>query len=86
MGHRRHLAAAIEKTLQRGDKPDLSEKDWKIVIGSLLNNQDKARWIHWTDDRKDYVKCSECDYGEEGEVLLGQETPYCPYCGFEMEN
>ena len=44
----------------------------------------KGMWIEWTDDFKDYVKCSQCDYGEEGEVYLGEETNYCPHCGAEM--
>lgn len=40
-----------------------------------------GEWIYWTDDRKDYVKCSNCDYGEEGEVKYDEQTPYCPVCG-----
>lgn len=44
-----------------------------------------GKWILWTDDYKDYCKCSVCDYGEEGEVLYGEESRYCPYCGAEME-
>lgn len=46
----------------------------------------KGKWIHWTDDYKDYCTCSNCLYGEEGEVLLSDKTPYCPVCGAEMEN
>ena len=44
----------------------------------------KGKWIHWTDDFKDYVTCSCCDYGEEGEVLLKDKTPFCPICGADM--
>ena len=44
-----------------------------------------GRWILWTDDRKDYCKCSECGYGEEGEVYFGDTTPYCPVCGRKLE-
>lgn len=44
-----------------------------------------GHWIHWTDDRKDYVTCSCCEYGEEGEVLLNDKTPFCPMCGAKME-
>ena len=41
----------------------------------------KGKWIHWTDDYKDYCTCSKCGYGEEGELLLKNITPFCPYCG-----
>ena len=41
-------------------------------------------WVHWTDDRKDYCSCSECGYGDEGEVLLDNRTPFCPVCGTKM--
>ena len=44
----------------------------------------KGKWIHWTDDYKDYVTCSCCEYGEEGEVLLSDKTPFCPICGADM--
>ena len=44
----------------------------------------RGKWIHWTDDYKDYVTCSCCEYGEEGEVLLSDKTPVCPICGADM--
>ena len=44
-----------------------------------------GKWIHWTDDYKDYATCSCCAYGEEGEVLMKNRTPYCPICGTKME-
>jgi predicted ribosome quality control (RQC) complex YloA/Tae2 family protein len=44
----------------------------------------RGKWIHWTDDYKDYVTCSCCEYGEEGEVLLSDKTPFCPICGADM--
>ena len=36
---------------------------------SITPTRPKGKWIHWTDDYKDYVTCSCCGYGEEGEVL-----------------
>lgn len=41
-------------------------------------------WIWWTDDRADYYECSECGYGDEGEVKFGEETNFCPCCGAKM--
>ena len=52
---------------------------------SVTSTRPKGKWIHWTDDYKDYVTCSCCEYGEEGEVLLSDKTPFCPICGAEME-
>lgn len=62
------------------------EWDWGLKRRSdcpLRESEERpsGKWIWWTDDKKDYVKCSECDYGEEGEVKLDEQTPYCPYCG-----
>ena len=45
----------------------------------------KGHWIAWTDDRNDYYMCSECSYGEEGELKFGEETSFCPHCGAYME-
>lgn len=38
-------------------------------------------WIHWTDDRKDYAQCPNCELGSEGEILWEDRTNFCPYCG-----
>ena len=51
---------------------------------SITPSIPKGKWIHWTDDYKDYVTCSCCGYGEEGEVLLSDKTPFCPICGADM--
>ena len=53
-------------------------------LPSVQPQRKKEKWIHWTDDFKDYVTCSCCDYGEEGEVLLEDKTPFCPICGADM--
>lgn len=44
----------------------------------------KGKWIHWTNDCKDYCECPERGYGSEGEVLLSERTSYCPHCGADM--
>lgn len=55
-----------------------------IDLPSVTPTRPKGKWIHWTDDYKDYVTCSCCGYGEEGEVLLSDKTPFCPICGADM--
>lgn len=42
-------------------------------------------WLHRNDDYTDWLECSECGYGEEGEVKYGEGTNYCPNCGAKME-
>lgn len=54
------------------------------VLPSITPQRPRGKWIHWTDDYKDYVTCSCCEYGEEGEVLLSDKTPFCPICGADM--
>lgn len=58
---------------------------WDDVLAWIEAQPKVGRWIHWTDDRKDYVSCSCCAYGDEGEVLLRDITPYCPICGCKMD-
>lgn len=67
-----------QETLQR----KINKAELKQII--LRGSRPKGKWIHWTDDYKDYCTCSECGYGEEGEVLLKDKTPYCPNCGADM--
>lgn len=55
-----------------------------MAISALEHEPRTGRWLDWTDDRKDYLKCSICGYGEEGEVKFGEYTPYCPICGSRM--
>ena len=45
-----------------------------------------GKWLHCNDDRNDWSECSECGYGDEGEVKFGEETPYCPHCGSKNES
>ena len=53
-------------------------------LPSVTPARARGKWLLWTDDRKDYAKCSCCDYGEEGEVLWKDTTKFCPNCGADM--
>lgn len=43
-------------------------------------------WSRWTYEGEDYAICPVCSYGEEGDLLLENITPYCPYCGTEHDD
>lgn len=45
----------------------------------------KGRWIHRNDDLSDWLECSECGHGADGEVPFEHDTPFCPYCGAAMQ-
>jgi hypothetical protein len=68
------LLLTINKTISNAVK----------ALPSVTPQRSRGKWIHWTDDYKDYVTCSCCEYGEEGEVLLSDKTPFCPICGADM--
>lgn len=59
-------------------------RDKVRALPSVKPQRPSKNWIHWTDDYKDYVTCPSCGYGEEGEVLLSDKTPFCPICGADM--
>ena len=52
-----------------------------MELPSVQPKAREGRWLHRNDDHNDWSECSECGYGDEGEVKFGKETPYCPYCG-----
>lgn len=45
------------------------------------SNVTSGTWVHMNDDFNDWLECSNCGYGSEGEVPLGAGTPFCPICG-----
>lgn len=44
----------------------------------------KGHWIHEIEGEFEWLVCSCCDYGKEGEVGYPSETPFCPMCGADM--
>ncbi len=48
----------------------------------------KGEWCPQNDDYFDWYECSECGYGNEGEMQYSSEydvrTNYCPNCGADM--
>ena len=49
------------------------------------NVKKEGKWIHKNDDHNDWWVCSECSYGDEGQVGENDVTPFCPYCGADMK-
>lgn len=77
---------------------EIMSMDWKngrlifneeiiaIHDGKVFEQETKAGcWTHKHDDAFDWYECSSCGYGAEGEVEIGDETPYCPNCGAKMK-
>lgn len=85
----------IEKFIEANKLPfpnKLGVRETNIVVEMIYEiwkrgnerEQPTGKWISFTDDYRDYAKCSECDFGEEGEVYLEDITSYCPHCGKKM--
>ncbi len=53
-------------------------------LPSVKPTAQKGRWVHHNDDHYDWMECSFCGYGDEGEVVYGNETPFCPMCGADL--
>ncbi len=65
---------------KEGSEGAVSQSDNKEQDDGLK----EGHWIHRNDDHNDWLECSECGYGDEGEVKFGEETDYCPHCGAKM--
>lgn len=74
--------AVIEITVETGA---LETQHRVMNLPSVQPKAKTGKWLHRNDDYNDWSECSECGYGDEGEVKFGEETPYCPYCGAKME-
>lgn len=70
--HRVHFADMVAITSDLKDLPSVQPK------------AKAGKWIHRNDDFDDWLECSNCGYGSEGEVKYGEGTPYCPVCGYQM--
>ncbi len=53
-------------------------------LPSVKPTAQKGRWVHHNDDHFDWLECPFCGYGDEGEVVYGNETPFCPMCGADL--
>ena len=55
-------------------------------IPPIVNVEHHGEWIHRNDDYNDWYECSNCGYGDEGEVKYDPDdrTPFCPMCGSKM--
>jgi len=42
-----------------------------------------GHWMHNNDDYNDWYECSECGYGDEGEITKHMPR-HCPGCGARM--
>ena len=56
----------------------------EMAIKALEQEPKTGKWVHRNDDFNDWLECSECGYGSEGEVRFGEETNFCPHCGADM--
>lgn len=55
-----------------------------LSLPPITSQSKKGHWIHQNDDFNDWLECSKCGYGSEGEVKYGEGTTYCPNCGADM--
>lgn len=57
-------------------------------LPSVTSIRPKGHWVECNDDISDWYECSECGYGNEGEMQYSREydvrTNYCPNCGTKM--
>lgn len=60
---------------------DITKATEEDVIVTCLT---KGEWNKCNDDKFDWLECSSCGYGDEGEVT--KPWLYCPVCGAFMVN
>ena len=61
------------------------KKAFNMAIDALgQKKRGIGKWVHRNDDYNDWLECSQCGYGSEGEVKYGENTNYCPNCGADM--
>ena len=58
--------------------------DTDAVLEKINDRYGVLEWDTFTDDYNDYCICPNCGYGEEGEILLQDKTPFCPMCGANL--
>ena len=86
----RQEAIAILERLQEPEpyEPQITFDDYDALQMAIDALSQKKRgigkWVHRNDDYNDWLECSQCGYGSEGEVKYGENTNYCPNCGADM--
>lgn len=64
------------------------ERDYYTKTKKGEPERKKGEWCHQNDDYYDWYECSECGYGDEGEMVMSREfdvrTNFCPNCGADM--
>lgn len=77
-----------EEVMQR----KISKRDLEKALTSYFNGGSvrTGKWIKCNDDCFDWYECSECGYGDEGELeysaMYDVRPNYCPHCGAKMES
>ena len=66
-------------------KPEAPQGQHIQRLGMYEDRDEAKKWIQWTDDRMDYVKCPVCGYGDEGEILMKETLGFCPSCGQRLK-
>ena len=76
----RHFDGFEEAINQMLDNDEVKAEEQRLVE----LDQTIGHWIHRNDDHNDWLECSGCGYGDEGEVKFGEGTNFCPNCGRKM--
>lgn len=86
---RGHLIAQFQITHILGDISKSLAVIADEFVGDTKDLDQRIRptgsWVHKNDDFFDWLECSECGYGSDGEIKFGEGTSYCPHCGAKME-
>lgn len=75
---------SILESIFSESKEELQDVAVRSIVRAIQPEAKAGKWIHCNDDYNDWLECSNCEYGSEGEVKYGEGTPYCPMCGCRM--
>lgn len=70
---------SIANEIKEKSKPDF------LKLCREAEERKTGHWIHKNDDQNDWLECSECGYGSEGEVPFEEGSQFCPVCGARLE-
>ena len=76
-----HFTRKLEYARDWGDHwvDHISVEALELALGALKQEREKGEWIKYQQRKWIYAKCGLC-----GEIS-NTPTPYCAYCGAEME-